>query len=261
MTVFRPILLPLFLILNKGVRALARFTHKVQFYLQWAIKPNPEWFDHFLDQYYQWPEKRSPLGWERGIYNLLALSPQSKVLELCCGDGFNAYHFYSIRVDSILSLDFDPKAIQHAKRNFNANNVTYQCHDIREGLPKGPFTNVIWDAAIEHFTLEEISRILNEIKVIMGKSGILSGYTIVEREDGASHDDHEYEFKSKADLQHLLSQFFKHFVVIETEFPDRTNLYFYASEAPITFLQDFQVPSAVSVRQSQTKVEAPALMD
>lgn len=241
-TRFRFILLPVVIGFNRLIRVVARFSHKVQFYLQWAIKPNPEWFDHFLDQYYQWPEKQSPLGWERGIYNLLALTPRSRVLELCCGDGFNAYHFYSIRAERIHSIDFDPKAIAHAKRNFKANNVTYMCQDIRQGLPRGPFTNVIWDAAIEHFTLDEISRILNEIKQIMGPSGVLSGYTIVEREDGAQHDDHEYEFKSKQDLQSLLAQFFPHYVVIETEYPERTNLYFYASQSPITFLQDFQMP-------------------
>ncbi|MCS5707705.1 class I SAM-dependent methyltransferase [Candidatus Berkiella cookevillensis] len=250
-TIARPILLPGVIYFNRFIRGLAKFSHKTQFYLQWAVKPNPEWFDHYLDQYYKWHTSRNPLGWERGIFNLLALKPESTVLELCCGDGFNAHHFYSIRVKNILSIDFDPKAIAHAKQNFQADNVVYQCHDIRQGLPKGPFTNVIWDAAIEHFTIDEITRILNEVKQRIGKTGILSGYTIVERDDGASHDDHEYEFKSKEDLQLLLKSFFKHVVVLETVFPDRTNLYFYTSESPISFLDDFQLPVKKITSQQQ----------
>lgn len=258
LVLLRPILLPFFILLNRAIRACAKFTHKAQFYLQWAIKPNPEWFDHFLDQYYQWPALRNPLGWERGIYNLLALTPRSNVLELCCGDGFNAYHFYSIRANSITSIDFDPKAIQHAKRNFKADNVTYLCQDIRQGLPKGPFTNVIWDAAIEHFTIEEITDIITQIKKIMPESGVLSGYTIVEREDGASHDDHEYEFKSKQDLHDLLKQFFKYVTVIETVYPDRTNLYFYTSQQPISFLKDFQV---TNLQTKKLEENQPVLLD
>jgi len=54
-------------------------------------------FDHFLTSYYVWPQTRTPLWLERGIFGLLAMRQGARVLELCCGDGFNAYHFYSIR--------------------------------------------------------------------------------------------------------------------------------------------------------------------
>ncbi|MFO1257733.1 MAG: hypothetical protein U1E78_04890 [Gammaproteobacteria bacterium] len=91
-------------LLNRGLRKLVAFTHKCQFYCEWAIKPNPEWCDHFLDQYYTWHELRNPLGWERGIFNLLSIKENATILELCCGDGFNAYHFYSIRAKHIIYL-------------------------------------------------------------------------------------------------------------------------------------------------------------
>ena len=36
------------------------------------------------------------------------------------------------------------------------NNIEFILGDIRNDIPEGPFDNVIWDAAIEHFTEEEI---------------------------------------------------------------------------------------------------------
>src|SRR5207302_883993 len=110
---------------NTVVRAASAFTHRAQFALQWGAPPNPEWFDHFLDQHYAWTKTRTPFPWERGLFNLLAIEEGADVLELCCGDGFNAHHFYSIRAGRVLAVDFDASAIEHAKRHFRARNVRY----------------------------------------------------------------------------------------------------------------------------------------
>ena len=83
--------------INMLMRSMAKLTHKVQYVIEWGISPNPEWFDHFLDQYYLWPEFLTPWSWERGIFSLLAIKQGARVLELCCEDGFNAQHFYAIR--------------------------------------------------------------------------------------------------------------------------------------------------------------------
>jgi SAM-dependent methyltransferase len=215
--------------LNLLLRSLCSFTHHAQYFIEWKAPPNPEWFDHFIGQYYLWKKTGVPLSWERGIFSLLAIKDQAKVLELCCGDGFNAHHFYAIRAAEITSIDFDPKAIKAAKRNFKGNGVKYLLGDIRKDIPKGLFDNVIWDAAIEHFTEEEIVLVLSTLKERLGTSGILSGYTIVESDEGKSHHDHEYEFKSKKDLVKFLNQHFRRVRVFETIYPDRHNLYFFAS--------------------------------
>ncbi|MBN9287341.1 MAG: hypothetical protein BGO43_15730 [Gammaproteobacteria bacterium 39-13] len=227
--------------INSLLRKLSALTHKAQLYSQWAVKPNPEWFDHFIDQHYQWSATKNPLGWERGIFNLLAIKENSTILEICCGDGFNAHHFYAIRAKKIISVDFDPKAIAHAKKHFQAANIDFRIVDIRQGLPEGTFTNIVWDAAIEHFTLEEMNQIFENILSRLTPDGILSGYTIVAEEHGASHDDHEHEFTSKEELKAKLALFFKHVAVFETKYPGRHNLYFYASPAPMEFLKDFQM--------------------
>ena len=215
--------------LNKSLRSLCSLTHSAQYFIEWKAPPNPEWFDHFIGQYYLWKKTGIPLSWEREVFNLLAMKPHAKVLELCCGDGFNAHHFYAIRASDITSMDFDPKAIDAAHRNFGGNGVKYKLGDIRKDIPMESFDNIIWDAAIEHFTEDEIANVLATLKDRLGLCGVLSGYTIVERDDGKSHHDHEYEFKSKEDLLRFLTPHFKRVRVFETIYPDTHNLYFFAS--------------------------------
>src|SRR5258708_4736272 len=148
---------------NFLVRKLSAFTHFAQFAVQWGFNPRPEWFDHYLDQHGHWSEKNNVLGVEGGVFPLLVLRPNAKMLEIFCGDGFSARHFYSSRASSIIALDFDKDAIPHAKRYNYAPNITYIQQDIRIGLPAGPFHNIVWDAAIEHFTETEIYPILREL--------------------------------------------------------------------------------------------------
>jgi len=108
--------------------------------------------------------------------------------------------------------------------------------DIRTEMPEGKFENIVWDAAIEHFTPQEIAKILYSIKSRLTDDGILSGYTIVEKADGTkSLSHHEYEFKSKEDLLRFFSPHFRNVTVFETEYPGRHNLYFWASDGVLPF--------------------------
>lgn len=161
-------------------------------------------------------------------------------MELCCGDGFNSRNFYSLRSEHIVACDFDPKAIATAKRKNKTSNVEYVIADIRSEMPTGKFDNIIWDAAMEHFTTNEIAKIMTDIKCRLAVDGILSGYTVVERSDGKlqlSH--HEYEFKSKEDLMGFLNPHFKNVSVFETIYPSRHNLYFWASDKAIPFSSEW----------------------
>lgn len=211
------------------------------FWAQWHLPPNPEYFDHKIDLYSQWLKTRNSFWVERGVYSMLALNPGATMLELCCGDGFNSYAFYSKRAGSIIAIDFDKKAIQYAQRNFRAQNLSYHVADIRSQMPPGNFNNIVWDAAIEHFTESEIASLMFQIKQRLAeKSGILSGHTIVERQDGVKHlHQHEYEFKSKEDLARFFKPHFRNVTVFETIFPERHNLYFWASDGVIPFQEDW----------------------
>src|SRR4029077_12696316 len=98
----------------------------------------------------------------------------------------------------------------------------------------GPFDNIVWDAAIEHFTEKEIDTIMGTIVQRLGADGILSGYTLTEDKTGKkSNALHEYEFKDKEDLRRFFTPHFKHVKVWETIYPTRHNLYFAASQSPI----------------------------
>jgi SAM-dependent methyltransferase len=228
-------LVPLVRALNRFLRYFAAATHRVEFLCDWGgLRDPPEWFDHLLDQYWRWRYTRNPMSWERGIFAALVMPEGCRILDLCCGGGFFSYHFYSSRAATIVAVDFDPQAIAHARRNWKARNIEFLCADIRTDMPIGPFDTIVWNAAIEHFTLSEIIALLTAIKARLAPNGVLTGYTLVEKESGKSHPDHEYEFKSQHDLEDLLRPFFVNVTVLDTKWRDqleeRENLYFFASD-------------------------------
>jgi SAM-dependent methyltransferase len=222
--------------------------HRRLFKAQWLLKPEPEWFDHRLDLHWQWLADRNPLWVERGVFGALALQGGS-VLELACGDGFNARNFYSLRSRRVVACDFDETALAAARRHNAAPNVEFVLADIRTAMPEGTFENIVWDAAIEHFTPDEIASIMAQIKRRLSPDGVLSGYTVVEREDGAKHlSTHEYEFRDMQDLHRFLAPHFRHVKVFETVYPARHNLYFWASDGTIPFAPEWapQYPRAAA---------------
>ena len=218
--------------------------HRRLMAVQWGLPPQPEHFDHQIDLFYGWLASRSSLWQERGVFGSLALRG-GDVLELACGDGFNARNYYSLRSRHVIACDFDPKAIETARRKNSVSNVSFVLADIRTAMPAGEFDNIVWDAAIEHFTPDEIEQLLRHIKSRLTSEGILSGYTIVEKSDGTkSLSHHEYEFKSKEDLYRFLAPHFTNVTVFETMYPTRHNLYFWASDGSLPFRSDW--PEALS---------------
>jgi SAM-dependent methyltransferase len=204
--------------------------------------PQPEWFDHYCDQFYLFRKTQNPLWVERGTFGLLAIEEGANVLELCCGDGYNSFHFYSIRANKVVSVDFDKDAIPHAKKYNQAKNVEFSLCDIRYNMPDGVFDTVVWDAAIEHFTEDEIANIMSNIKTRLKPNiGILSGYTIVESPTGQkSLSHHEREFRSKEDLKSFFTPHFNNVKVFETIYPSRHNLYFFASDGVLPFDKNWE---------------------
>jgi cyclopropane fatty-acyl-phospholipid synthase-like methyltransferase len=141
-----------------------------------------------------------------------------------------------LRSKAVVGVDFDKEAIFWAKLNHSAPNVSYLVGDIRYDIPDGPFDNVIWDAAVEHFTELEIKSLMARIKAVMAPGAILSGYTVQEAEHGKKHlHQHEYEFHDKKDLARFFEPYFRNVQVYETVYPNRTNLYFYATDSTLPF--------------------------
>ncbi|HPP03849.1 MAG TPA: class I SAM-dependent methyltransferase [Spirochaetota bacterium] len=221
-------------------RKWATSAHKRLFWAKNRIPKDPEFFDHHIDLYYLWPKNGTSWWLERGIFSALALRKDGNILELACGDGFNAKHFYSYIAKSVIACDFDKSAIKTAKRKNSAKNITFLLRDIRNEMPEGEFDNIVFDAAIEHFTPDEINLIMKNIKErLSAKKGILSGYTIVKKAEGKSLEQHEYEFEDMSDLKRFLTPYFKNVIVFETIYPERHNLYFWASDGTIPFSKDW----------------------
>ena len=247
--VYKTIAVPFWKGVCKISRLFASFSHYRLFHAEWFFD-SPENFDHDINLYWYWGKSGIAHWLERGIYNILAIQifDKPKVVELCCGEGFNAKYFYSYVSENVYSCDFDKKAIHEAKKKYHSDNVVYNVKDIRYNLQEdiyksigGGITNIIWDTAIEHFTPTEIDSIMKVLyEMLKEKHGILSGHTIVERLDGKSLEQHEYEFKNKEDLKRFFTPYFRNVTVFETIYKDRHNLYFWASDGILPFSEDWE---------------------
>jgi len=236
LVLLKPFFIWYFELESSFLKSLTAHSYRKLFWATWNISENPECFDHHIDLFYLWQKTKSSFWLERGVFGSLAIKRGGKILDLACGDGFNSRNFYSHITDSVIAVDFDKYAIKLARRKNKTENVSYLLADIRNDMPEGSFDNVVWDAAIEHFTESEIDKILKEIKKrLYEKNGVLSGYTIVERVEGKMLEQHEYEFKNMADLKRFFTPHFKNVVIFETIFPERHNLYFWASDGIIPF--------------------------
>lgn len=217
---------------NRVVRKLAAFTHRVQFALEWQAGLTANWFDHYLEVYYMWSRTRVPLGVERGTLGLLAVRPGARVLELCCGDGFYSHFFYSGRAREVLAVDIDPAAIASARSNYNAPNVRYEVVDIVRALPDGEFDNVVWDSALEYFTADELAGLLKGISTRLAPGGVLSGHVIIQKD---FNEGQKYAFTSKEDFLSLVRPCFPNIRTFETLHNGRRSLYFYAGSGALPF--------------------------
>ena len=218
---------------NRLLRKVSALSHYVQFALQWGVRPVPGWFDHYLDIHYLWGKTRTPLSCERGILGLLAIKEGANVLELCCGNGFNTFHFYSIRAGKIFAMDLDEDAIASARRSFGAGNIEFVAGDVRSDLPNEQFDNIVWDASLEYFTSEEIGPLLASLKQRLRLKGILAGQVLLQETQA---EEHSHIFRTTADLIQFLQPHFRNIRLIETRYPSRHNVYFYASDTELPFL-------------------------
>lgn len=205
--------------------------------VQWSIPPKPVFIDHNIDLYYRWLSTRESVWLESGAFGSLALLG-GDTLELACGDGFNARNFYSLRSKKVVACDFEPKALEIARKNNSAPNIEYVFADIRESLPEGCYDNIIWDEAISYFSLPEINEILQNIKKRLSPVGIFSGHIVGEHSDINNAPYYKHIFKNKEEVLEMLKLYFETFVVFETKFPSPyypKNFYFWASDNAIPF--------------------------
>ncbi|WP_277057371.1 class I SAM-dependent methyltransferase [Trichlorobacter lovleyi] len=96
------------------------------------------WHPHQLDLA-MWHRDRNPHFAERGIYSHQVISPGDNVLELCSGDGFYTYYFFSGKASHVDALDIDDNALEHARRHHSSSNIQYY----RSNIVLDPFPEVV----------------------------------------------------------------------------------------------------------------------
>lgn len=205
----------------------------------------PDFFDHRIDLYWKWTAQGMPHWLERGVYSLKALKmfDEPRLLELCCGDGFNTKYFYATSCRYICACDYNKDALKLACSVNKAPNIEYEFCDIRYDLlnlpavKKGKFTNIIWDASIAYFNNEEIEQIMFSIKKCLFEDGVVSGQTIIE-EDHENFSLNINKFSSLEEIEAFFSPWFKHVYVFETVYSDRHNAFFYASDGLVPFCEN-----------------------
>ena len=189
-------------------------------------KRHREWFDHRADLYC-WAERRLPFWVERGVFSREVMFQGCRVLDLCCGDGFYSYYFYSGTAAHIDAVDQDPSAIAHARKWLEHPRISYLSLDIvREDFPESGYDVITWDGAIEYFSEDQIRTILAKcVRALKMHNGILNGYAVIPHHVGANPD-HQHEFRSVEELKSLLREYFPAVGMLETEYPERYNVYF-----------------------------------
>ena len=126
--------------------------------------PPPEWFDHRADLF-RWSELRVPFWVERGVFSREVMFEGCRVLDLCCGDGFYPYHFYSGIASHVDAVDRDHTAIAHARKWHSHPKISYvQLDVVTDDLPGTDYDYdvITWDAAIEHFSTDQIRIVLKK---------------------------------------------------------------------------------------------------
>jgi SAM-dependent methyltransferase len=215
--------------LNRVIRRVSRFTHRLQGAIEGHYDRRRMWFDHYVDVNWKLPTDGDVLFLERGLFNRLLLASDADVLEIACGDGYYTAHFYAPRARSVVAVDVDPSALTFARRSNGRPNIRYQLHDIRSGLPAGEFSHVIWDSGMLYLTLEQVDSIIGWIRDRVGPDGILSGHTYTDYVEERPYIRHR--LRDSNDVIKLIGAHFDNVAVLSTQHPDRTNFYFVASDA------------------------------
>lgn len=102
------------------------------------------------------------------LRGLLELSPEDRLLDLCCGNGAITA-VLAAEVSATVGLDLVEDLVAVARRQDTAGvHVRYQQCDLRKlselpALEEEPFSRVLLQAALQHFTPEDFNPLMREI--------------------------------------------------------------------------------------------------
>ncbi len=192
-----------------------------------VMTDDPLWFPHRLDLE-SWGEHRNPHFVERGVYSHQVINPGDRVLELCCGDGFYAYHFFACKAAHVDCLDLNIDALSHAREYHALENIRYhRLNIITDPFPFQTYDVVVWDSAIRRLDVPSIEIVLDKIMTCLKPGGKFSAYEIFEE------DEKPIEFITPLTRKQLEDMFKERFETVEyirTLTPGRANYYFHCQK-------------------------------
>ena len=202
---------------------LTFFFYKIFYYVQWYIKPVPEFFNHQIDLNYLSIRNKNYFFMLRGFHNIKSINPGDVVLEVGSGDGFFSKFFYSNTLESIDCIDSSKHALSYYKTSKKINFIygDFMLYDFTK-----KYDVIIADAIIQYFQKKNLHSFLLKVTNSLKTNGIFTGMTVKRRKDNKKISHHRYEFESKEELKIFLKKFFKSVEIIEPKFLDRSELYF-----------------------------------
>lgn len=162
------------------------------------------WYDHRYD-WLRGPENWMPL--ERGVLGMQHICIGDRVLDLCCGDGFFANHFFATRASVVHGVDRNELAVATATRSCQHNDVTFFLGDIvQTPFPLARYDVVFWFDGVEHIQPGDGSRVLEKVARAIQPDGLLFGSTPLGTTN--SNVEHVNEFSTVKLLQRYLEPYF-----------------------------------------------------
>lgn len=198
---------------------------------KFQVRGRPKFFKHSINMAY-WPFDSSRWTFSaRGVYAREYVNYESKVLDLCCGDGAYSYLFFSDIAKKVDGVDADKYAIEYARKYHAATNVDYHQLDIvMQEFPDKNYDLVVWNSAICYFSKSEIELIINKIVNASNPGAFLIGVCPVAN----GWADHKTEFGDSSSLESYLRHFYAQVDVRKIQEKSTYSLYFRASQSLTT---------------------------
>ena len=148
-----------------------------------------------------------PYAFSRGFFVSEVLRPNDRLLDIGCGEGFFARRFFAERCAHIDAIDIEPSAIEAARTQNSAPNITFHLLDaVNEPFPGNDYDVIVWDGALGHFAADTTNQMLEKIRNGLSEEGIFVGSESM----GLEGSDHLQFFHSLDDLHALFAPYFKY---------------------------------------------------
>lgn len=183
-----------------------------KFKREWLLDSSPPHFDDNRRDAFDFmfsDQTVGPYPFYRGFFNSELINLGDRLLDIGCGDGFFAKHFFSPKCGNIDALDLDPVALHIARTNNSAKNIQYyQLNAIDDDFPCDQYDVIVWDGAIGHFSEVSTNIVLKKIHRSLTSHGVFAGSESLGTEE--CERDHLQFFYSLDDFQKIFQPYFKY---------------------------------------------------